>query len=487
MNTCLVVFWLQDISATAVTPEPSLCCPNCVVGMGNLNLSVTVADLQATMSACLRTVRVFDVSANGVLNNLTLMATFLSDFSVFLPTGVLDVAGNDHIPLLEMQQSPLTCSFQTSMASRAVPNNIIGNGTKFFLDLPALVYACSCSPGYQVDGGGTCYLYWSPARIAAVVIGCTLATIVALLYVAVPWYRRRQRRFASSLELQRLLLNEADSELVHLKQTWQLQWSDITIGDTIAHGAFGEVYRATWMGNAVACKQLKQVLEEFESESFAAEAAAMSGLRHPNIVTFFGAGVDDDGRGFLVTELMARGSLRHALKDTDNYPLLSWESRLRFATDVVAGMLFLHSRQPPMLHRDLKSENVLLDEHWVAKVSDFGTLRTITGSGTREESEELKIDGSAVSSRTDPSLLLTATNCEPLPASVVPCLATPLSHTCTCVYMQCNNYGIEVHPIVMHSMPLLQRSDDFLPVSDDTRRLASYCLNRLGIYYFATR
>jgi len=131
------------------------------------------------------------------------------------------------------------------------------------------------------------------------------------------------------------------------------------------------------MSHQVACKRLKQSLVEFESRAFEAEAAAMAGLRLPNIVTFFGAGVDGEGCGFLITELMANGSMTSVLIDRTSHPHLDWSIRLGFARDIAAGMRFLHNRQPPMLHRDLKSENVLLDDRWVAKVSDFGTLRSL--------------------------------------------------------------------------------------------------------------
>jgi serine/threonine protein kinase len=92
-------------------------------------------------------------------------------------------------------------------------------------------------------------------------------------------------------------------------------------------------------------------------------------LRHPNILTVLGA-VLQDSEPILVSELMARGSL-HDLLHNETLPL-DGDVVCRLLRDVVAGMLFLHSADPPILHNDLKSANVLVDASFRAKVSDFG-------------------------------------------------------------------------------------------------------------------
>eukprot|EP00039_Didymoeca_costata_P016052 m.281022 g.281022 ORF g.281022 m.281022 type:complete len:151 (-) comp16326_c0_seq3:4-456(-) len=102
----------------------------------------------------------------------------------------------------------------------------------------------------------------------------------------------------------------------------------------------------------------------------------MSQLRHPNIVLFFGAGQDDEGGPFIVSEFLTRGTLRAVLANQTKYRSLSWSLRVNMCLDVAAGMAFLHSRKPQMLHRDLKSDNILLDERFTAKVADFGSIKT---------------------------------------------------------------------------------------------------------------
>jgi len=173
----------------------------------------------------------------------------------------------------------------------------------------------------------------------------------------------------------------------------------------------------------------------------------MSSLRHPNIVTFFGAGVDDEGNGFLITELMATGSLRGVLANTRDHTELSWMRRLQFSADIAAGMLFLHSRQPPMLHRDL----MLLDERWVAKVSDFGTMKSV--AKLREERPGRSLSVASGTSDTA-SITMTATGgCGTLlwAAPEVSASAYGLSHygTPADVY----SYGIVLYEIATRLLP----------------------------------
>jgi serine/threonine protein kinase len=111
---------------------------------------------------------------------------------------------------------------------------------------------------------------------------------------------------------------------------------------------------------------------EHAEEEFEKEIRFMRTVRHVNIVLFFGAG-SMDSRPILVTEFCSRGTLRSIL--ANNAMDLPWGKRLKFAADAACGMRFLHHLQPPTIHRDLKSSNLLVSEGWVTKVADFGTAR----------------------------------------------------------------------------------------------------------------
>ncbi|KAG2681262.1 hypothetical protein I3760_11G136300 [Carya illinoinensis] len=98
----------------------------------------------------------------------------------------------------------------------------------------------------------------------------------------------------------------------------------------------------------------------------------MKRLRHPNVLLFMGA-VYTQERLAIVTEFLPRGSLFRTLHK--NNQALDIRRRLRMALDVARGMNYLHRRNPPIVHRDLKSSNLLVDKNWTVKVGDFGLSR----------------------------------------------------------------------------------------------------------------
>mmetsp|Transcript_32437 Transcript_32437/g.97762 ORF Transcript_32437/g.97762 Transcript_32437/m.97762 type:complete len:300 (-) Transcript_32437:1295-2194(-) len=93
------------------------------------------------------------------------------------------------------------------------------------------------------------------------------------------------------------------------------------------------------------------------------------------IVFFFGAGTWYDGLPFFVTEFCSRGSLRDILDDPKQD--IDVDQASRFALHAARGMLFLHSRSPPRMHRDLKAANLLVSEDWTVKLADFGSARLL--------------------------------------------------------------------------------------------------------------
>jgi serine/threonine protein kinase len=110
-------------------------------------------------------------------------------------------------------------------------------------------------------------------------------------------------------------------------------------------------------------------------EIFLTEVRTLSKLHHRNIVQFYGACLDPDRAMFFVTELMKGGDLYSALR---HHPeTMRWDKLgKKVALDVALGINYLHSRRPPLLHRDLKSPNVLLSEEGVAKIADVGMVRS---------------------------------------------------------------------------------------------------------------
>ncbi|TYI22465.1 hypothetical protein ES332_A06G105200v1 [Gossypium tomentosum] len=136
---------------------------------------------------------------------------------------------------------------------------------------------------------------------------------------------------------------------------WEIQWENLQIGERIGIGSYGEVYQADWNGTEVAVKKFLD--QDFSGDAlvqFKCEVEIMLRLRHPNVVLFMGA-VTHSPHFSILTEFLPR--------------------RMRMALDVAKGMNYLHTSNPTIVHRDLKTPNLLVDKNWVVKVCDFGLSR----------------------------------------------------------------------------------------------------------------
>ncbi|GKV23069.1 hypothetical protein SLEP1_g32850 [Rubroshorea leprosula] len=152
-----------------------------------------------------------------------------------------------------------------------------------------------------------------------------------------------------------------------------IHWEDLLLGAEIGEGSYAVVYRGIWNGSDVAVKVFfGNGYSEGTLEDYKKEIDIMKKLRHPNVLLFMGA-VYSPERLAIVTEFLPRGSLFKTLHK--NNQVLDNRRRLRMALDVARGMNYLHHRNPPIVHRDLKSSNLLVDRNWTVKVGDFGLSR----------------------------------------------------------------------------------------------------------------
>ncbi|KAB2627893.1 serine/threonine-protein kinase EDR1 [Pyrus ussuriensis x Pyrus communis] len=155
---------------------------------------------------------------------------------------------------------------------------------------------------------------------------------------------------------------------------WEILWEDLQIGERIGIGSYGEVYHADWNGTEVAVKKFLD--QDFSGDAlvqFKCEVEIMLRLRHPNVVLFMGA-VTRPPHFSILTEFLPRGSLYRLLHRPNSQ--LDERRRMRMALDVAKGMNYLHTSHPTVVHRDLKSPNLLVDKNWNVKVCDFGLSRT---------------------------------------------------------------------------------------------------------------
>ncbi|KAL6606031.1 hypothetical protein ACP70R_041684 [Stipagrostis hirtigluma subsp. patula] len=148
----------------------------------------------------------------------------------------------------------------------------------------------------------------------------------------------------------------------------------------IGEGGYGPVYKGFLDHTQVAIKVLRPDAAQGRSQ-FQQEVEVLSCIRHPNMVLLLGACPE---YGCLVYEYMASGSLDDCLFRRGGGaggPVIPWQHRFRIAAEIATGLLFLHQTKPePLVHRDLKPGNILLDRNYVSKISDVGLARLVPPS-----------------------------------------------------------------------------------------------------------
>lgn len=164
------------------------------------------------------------------------------------------------------------------------------------------------------------------------------------------------------------------------RKQWQIDFPTIVFGPRIGAGGFGEVYKCKWDNSMIAVKTLQKIEDDDPQAvmaEFMVEMKLMSKLRHVNIVTFLGASIAAPKLAILL-EFMPGGSLYRAIhrrrrNNLGPFPLLK---SLWIAFGVAKGMQYLHAQYPVIIHRDLKSPNILLGTNVrEVKLTDFGLSR----------------------------------------------------------------------------------------------------------------
>ncbi|OAY37469.1 wall-associated receptor kinase 2 [Manihot esculenta] len=229
-------------------------------------------------------------------------------------------------------------------------------------------YSCRCPLGMRGDGKVGCQGF-RITTIAAVVGGILLIMIIALLIIIICKRRRKERNFLENggmlLKHQRVRIF-SEAELV--KATKHFDASNL-----LGEGGFGYVYKGVLADNTqVAVKKPKDLDKARLNQEFQQEIGIVSQVNHKNVVKILGLCLETKVP-LLGYEFISNGTLSQHIHQKKSQILANWKNRLRIAAETALALDYLHSlADPPIIHGDVKSSNILLDDSYTAKVSDFG-------------------------------------------------------------------------------------------------------------------
>ncbi|XP_065016800.1 receptor-like protein kinase HSL1 [Musa acuminata AAA Group] len=289
----------------------------------------------------------------------------------------LDLSGNSltgEIPIqlqnlklnqFNLSNNELSGAIPPMFAREAYRSSFLGN-PGLCGDIPGL---CPVSGGSARGGHGFAWLLRAIFLLAGFVF-----------IVGMAWFYWRYKQYKKAI----------DKSKWTLRSFHKLGFSEYEILDSleedsvIGSGASGKVYKVGLSnGETVAVKKLwgtseKDVehMDQVVDDAFEAEVATLGKIRHKNIVKLWCCCSHKD-RKLLVYEYMPNGSLGDLLHSSKG-GLLDWPTRLKIAMDAAEGLSYLHHDcVPPIVHRDVKSNNILLDGEFGAKVSDFGVAKAV--------------------------------------------------------------------------------------------------------------
>ncbi|KAG1698998.1 hypothetical protein DVH05_014371 [Phytophthora capsici] len=288
----------------------------------------------------------------------------------------------------------------TGVSLTAKQVKFLQNLDTFTIDTFGDVSACSESAQATISGVAVCTSTGSDgsssssssSNTGAIVGGIVGAIAVALIAVLAFCCYRRRKRSGKGFGTATGFTDPSDPSARNGVSLWndqellslQVNPDDIEDVRKLGTGAFGVVYLAKYRKNTlVACKRLKKGEATYENtQSFIAEIKLCATLDHPRVVRLLGVAWTIESDLQAMFEYMAKGDLRTYLEKSKSGPKQWNAEKLQLAADITEALVYVHSFTPPIVHRDLKSRNVLLSEDVRGHLSDFGVARVRSADNT---------------------------------------------------------------------------------------------------------
>ncbi|KMT15831.1 hypothetical protein BVRB_3g058000 [Beta vulgaris subsp. vulgaris] len=253
-------------------------------------------------------------------------------------------------------------------------------------------YYCKCPKGYHGNGTRTdrCIsntkAYWLIPVLATAGVGGGIITLLLIGFLLHWKHGERQlrnmreyffRQNGGFLLHEKLSGRHVDTIKVFTMKDLEIASDNYSDGNVIGRGGFGIVYKGILPNNQVVAIKKSLKMDPNQVEQFINEVLVLSQINNKNVVKLLGCCLESEVP-LLVYEFISNGTLYDHLHDRVKASNLKWHIRLNIASEVAHVLSYLHNTiSTPIIHRDIKSMNILLDESHTAKVTDFGASRLV--------------------------------------------------------------------------------------------------------------
>ncbi|GMP46948.1 hypothetical protein CsSME_00014909 [Camellia sinensis var. sinensis] len=246
------------------------------------------------------------------------------------------------------------------------------------VDMPPGNYTCSCPKGYHGDGrtDGTGFAI---GALAVLVSSSWLYWIFKKRKLIVLKEKFFRQNGGLMLKQQLSRLERSTEDLIKIFDSEELKRATNNYDESriVGRGGFGTVYKGILPENKIVAIKKSQMVDENQIEQFINEVVVLSQINHRNVVKLLGCCLETQVP-LLVYEFITNGTLFAHINNQSKASNISWENRLQIAAETAGVLSYLHSAASiPIIHRDVKSTNILLDDNYIAKVSDFGASRFV--------------------------------------------------------------------------------------------------------------